>query len=96
MSNLTDIISKIRVAKPHLAKKYNINKIGIFGSYVKNEQRQGSDVDILVEFSEPIGLDFVNLAEELENILNEKVDLVTRKAIKPKYLNYVEKNLLYV
>ncbi|MCI0450287.1 MAG: nucleotidyltransferase family protein [Chlorobi bacterium] len=96
MSNLSDIISKIKKAKPSLATKYKVSKIGVFGSYVKNEQRPESDVDIMVEFSEPIGLDFVMLAEELENILNEKVDLVSRKAIKPKYLTYVEKELHYV
>lgn len=96
MSNLSDIISKIRGVKPSLAEKYKVSKIGVFGSYVKNEQTPESDVDILVEFSEPIGLDFVKLADELEEVLNEKVDLVSRKAIKPKYLRYVDKELQYV
>ena len=96
MSNLSDIISKIRGVKTSLAEKYKVSKIGVFGSYVKNEQTPESDVDILVEFSEPIGLDFVKLADELEEVLNEKVDLVSRKAIKPKYLRYVEKELQYV
>jgi len=73
MSNLNEILIKIRNIKPQLIKKYKIGKIGVFGSYVRNEQTSDSDVDILVEFSEPIGLDFVNLAEELESELKEIV-----------------------
>ena len=96
MPNLSEIISKIKKAKPSLAERYKVSKIGVFGSYVKNQQTPESDVDIIVEFSEPIGLDFVKLANELEEILDEKVDLVSRKAIKPKYLRYVEKELHYV
>lgn len=96
MSNLNEIILKIKNAKPYLVERYKIDSIGVFGSYVRNEQLPNSDIDILVEFSKPIGLDFVTLADELESLLNEKVDLVSRKAIKPKYLGYVEKDLLYV
>ena len=95
MSNLNEILIKIRNIKPQLIKKYKIGKIGVFGSYVRNEQTSDSDVDILVEFSEPIGLDFVNLAEELESELKEKVDLVSRKGIRPEYLKNVENELQY-
>jgi predicted nucleotidyltransferase len=96
MSKTNEIIAKIKTFKPGLIEKYKISKIGIFGSYSRNEQKSDSDVDILVEFSEPIGLDFSLLADELETILNEKVDLVSRKAVKPKYLRYIEKDLQYV
>jgi len=96
MSNLNDIISKLRKVKPELSNKYKLNKLGVFGSYVRNEQSPTSDIDILVEFAEPIGLDFVTLADELESVLNEKVDLVSRKAIKPKLWKYIEKDLIYV
>ncbi|MBZ0202397.1 MAG: nucleotidyltransferase family protein [Ignavibacteria bacterium] len=96
MSDKSEIIKKIRVSLPYLSEKYHVDKIGIFGSYARNEQIQGSDVDILVEFSMPIGLKFSDLATELEEILHEKVDLVSIKAIKPKYLDSVKEDLMYV
>ncbi|MGH2574416.1 MAG: nucleotidyltransferase family protein, partial [Ignavibacteria bacterium] len=78
MSNLTEIQSRISKHKDNLSRKYKLKKIAIFGSYTRGDEGQKSDVDILVEFNEPIGLEFVSLAEELESILNEKVDLVSK------------------
>lgn len=70
--------------KPVLAKKFNIKEIALFGSYVRGENRGGSDVDILVEFSQPIGLfAFMDCEEYLKKILGIKVDLVSKKALKP-------------
>jgi predicted nucleotidyltransferase len=96
MSTLNEIISKLKELKPSIIDKYKLSKIGVFGSYVRNEQSPVSDVDILVEFSEPIGLEFVILADELELALNEKVDLISRKAIKPNKWKNIEKDLIYV
>jgi predicted nucleotidyltransferase len=96
MSTLNDIILKLKELKPAIIDKYKLSRIGVFGSYVRNEQSPASDVDILVEFSEPIGLDFVTLADELETALNEKVDLISRKAIKPNKWKNIEKDLIYV
>lgn len=96
MSELSSIIEKLKIAKPNLSEKYNIDKLAVFGSYSRNEQRENSDIDILVEFSKPIGLEFVSLAFELEQILGEKVDLVSKKAIKERYLNYILKDIKYV
>lgn len=53
-------------------------------------------MDILVEFNRPIGLEFIDLAEELEQILQIKVDLVSKKGIKKKYLKSIETELAYV
>lgn len=70
--------------------------MGLFGSYARNEASKESDIDILVEFASPVGFEFVDLAIELEAILNHKVDLVSRKGVKPNMLPYIEKDLLYV
>lgn len=96
MSTLNDIIFKLKELKPSIKDKYKLSRIGVFGSYVRNQQSPLSDVDILVEFSEPIGMDFVILADEIEEALDEKVDLVSRKAIKPKIWKHIEKDLIYV
>lgn len=82
--NLEKIKEQIEKHKIELANKYHIKQIGVFGSYVRNEQTEKSDIDILVDFSVPISLfEFIDLEEELSNLLNIKVDLVYRKALKP-------------
>jgi len=70
--------------KAELRKKFKVKTIGVFGSYVRGEQKRGSDVDVLVEFEEPIGLfEFMDLEEYLSRLLGVKVDLVSKKALKP-------------
>ncbi len=76
-----------KILKDHekmLSEKFKVKSIMIFGSYARNEQKEGSDVDIIVDFSEPIGLEFIDLKEYLEEILGMKVDLVTPRAIREK------------
>jgi predicted nucleotidyltransferase len=79
-----------------LKAKYHIKNIGLFGSIVRGDVNPDSDVDILVEFEKPIGLDFVLLADELEEILGVKIDLVTPNAIKPTMFEYIKQDLIYV
>jgi hypothetical protein len=67
-----------------------------FGSYSRREQKDFSDLDILVEFSGRVGIRFVDLAEDLEDIVGFKVDLVSKKGIKEKYLKSIDQDLLYV
>jgi uncharacterized protein len=90
------ITSKLISAKPKLVPKYNLKSIGIFGSFVRDDFSDESDIDILVEFDKPIGIEFIDLANELESILNMKVDLVSRNGIKPKYFNLIKKDIVYV
>jgi predicted nucleotidyltransferase len=73
-----------------------VKEIGVFGSFVRGESKKGSDVDILVEFEEPIGLfEFMDLEEYLTNLLGRKVDLVSKKALKPYIGEYIRK-VVYV
>jgi predicted nucleotidyltransferase len=81
--NVKTIDQRLREIKPFLKEKYKVEKIGYFGSYARGEQTEESDIDILVEFSEPIGLEFVELKFYLEKILELKVDIVTPNALKP-------------
>lgn len=77
--------------RSNLARKFNIKEIALFGSYVRGENRDDSDLDVLVEFSQPIGLfAFMDCEEYLEKILGIKVDLVSKKALKP----YIGKQVL--
>ncbi|HEY1009144.1 MAG TPA: nucleotidyltransferase family protein [Daejeonella sp.] len=90
------IIQKLEQAKPALIRKYPISELGLFGSYSTGNNRQDSDIDILVDFNDKIGIEFFTLAHELESIFKTKIDLVPRKGIKPHYLPYIEKSLIHV
>ena len=70
--------------------------MAIFGSYSRREQNDSSDLDILVEFSDKIGIRFIDLADDLEKIIGFKVDLVSKKGIKEKYLESINSDLIYV
>ena len=96
MRNLITIKEELLKHKQRLVDKYGLSLIAIFGSYSRNQQTKASDVDILVEFNKPIGIEFIDLAEELEKILNLKVDLVSKKGIKEKYLKSIVDDLEYV
>lgn len=96
MKTFEEIKKLLDQHKSMLKEKYHIKNIGLFGSIVRGDNIPTSDVDILVEFEKPIGLDFVLLADELEEILGVKVDLVTPNAIKPTMFEYIKQDLIYV
>jgi hypothetical protein len=82
----SEIKGIIAEAMAYLSREYGVERIGLFGSYVRNEQRSGSDIDLLVEFdsNRKIGLfRFVHLKNYLSDLLGAKVDLVTPTALKP-------------
>lgn len=82
--------------KPELISRYPITSIGLFGSIVRDDFSINSDIDIIVDFNRPIGIEFITLADELERKLNCKVDLVSRGGIKPKYFKEIEPEIVYV
>ena len=86
MRNLDEIKGILREHKEILWEKYKIKGIKIFGSYVKGEQKESSDIDIIVDFEIPPTLiEFMRIQEELEGILGIKVDLLTEESISPFY-----------
>ncbi|HMN23387.1 MAG: nucleotidyltransferase family protein [Ignavibacteriaceae bacterium] len=96
MSSLSTIINTLKKAKPILLKNYPIKTLALFGSVSRSEDNENSDIDIMVEFDHPVGMQFIHLCLELEKILNRKVDLVSRKGIKEKYFNEIKEDLIYV
>ncbi|AEK72816.1 hypothetical protein GQS_04575 [Thermococcus sp. 4557] len=94
---LEDVQKILRAHRRELSEKYGVRRIGIFGSYSRNEQRMEGDVDILVEFERPVGLmTFVRLQEYLEELLGVKVDLVTKGALKKRLKERILKEVKYV
>ncbi len=97
MYTLETIIEKLRAYKPELQRKYPVSRLGIFGSYARGEATENSDIDVAVELNGPMGLNFVAMANEIEDLFGIKVDVVPKRSIKSIYLHpSVEKDILYV
>ena len=96
MKTRSEIEAVLKQLKPSLAEKFKVKEIGIFGSYVRDEGSGRSDVDILVEFSESIGWEFIDLKELLSEVLDIEVDLVTVGALKPQLKDKILKEVAYV
>jgi len=97
MKEIEDIRTKLEKLKPVLKERYQVQTIGFFGSYAREEQNEKSDVDILVEFSEPNTIDlfdFIELEEFLSKQLGIKVDLVTKGALKPMIKDQILKETI--
>jgi predicted nucleotidyltransferase len=96
MYTLEKILRILRERKPELQKKYPISRLGVFGSYARGDATENSDIDIAVEITGPMGLNFIAMANEIEEILGTRVDVVPKRSIKSHYLPYVERDIVYV
>ncbi|MBU3964654.1 nucleotidyltransferase family protein [Patescibacteria group bacterium] len=97
MAKLIQIQKNLKELEPILKDKFKVKKIGVFGSYVKNKQKKSSDLDLLVEFSEPISLfSFIGLENYLKIQLKLKVDLVMKDALKSRIKDGIIKETVYV
>ncbi|WP_096703905.1 nucleotidyltransferase family protein [Magnetospirillum sp. 15-1] len=90
MRTLDDIMTQLRALLPDLRCRYPIRSIGVFGSYVRGEQREGSDLDVLVELGDGMDLiAFAGLQIELSDALGLSVELVEREALRPRLAAHV-------
>ncbi|MHB1921031.1 MAG: nucleotidyltransferase family protein [Chitinophagaceae bacterium] len=97
MYTTSQVLKILADKKSQLQKKYPISELGIFGSYARGDYHERSDIDILVDFDGRIdGFDFIRLAHDLEEDFQQKIDMVSRKGIKPQYLPYIEKSLIHI
>jgi predicted nucleotidyltransferase len=94
MKTRSEVIRKLQEIKPILQKEWAVKTVGLFGSFANESNTVSSDIDILVEFSSPVGWRFFALETYLEKELSHKIDLVTKNAlkeqIKPLILNQVQ------
>lgn len=97
MKTLKEIRNILKSHKEEIQARYGVKEFGIFGSVVRDEQKETSDVDILVELGTPIGLiEFVGLKNYLSDLLEVNVDLVMKRALKPKISERILKEVVYV
>ena len=97
MKRLKEIQKCLRTHKKELKKNYKVKEIGIFGSYIRGDQKEKSDLDVLVDFDETIGLfRFVALERYLSRLLGVKVDLVMKSALKPRIGKRILNEVRYI
>ncbi len=96
---VADYIAMLRQHLPALARQYHITSLGVFGSYVRNEQTPQSDLDVLVEFDEEAHhglLDIARFQNTLSDLLGIKVDLVLRNALRPNIKPYILEEVVWL
>ncbi len=98
MKKIENIKTKLEALKPLLKERYQVETVGYFGSYARGEQKKKSDLDVLVDFSQPNRIDlfdFIELEEFISKKLGIKVDLVTKSALKPMIKEQILKETIY-
>jgi predicted nucleotidyltransferase len=94
---LEEVVQKIKENEYILRERFKVKSIGVFGSLAREEDII-HDVDVILEFSEPIGWEIVDLKEFLEDLLGVRVDILTKKAVmsKPLLWKSIEREIVYV
>jgi len=92
-----EVLQILRQHRSELSNRFHVRSLGLFGSVARGQAGDASDVDLLVEFTEPPGFDgYMNLKFRLEELLGARVDLVMHKALKPETRGAVEKEIIRV
>lgn len=98
-TTLQSIQATLRQHLPEVQQKYRVRQIGVFGSFVRGEQTESSDIDVLVEFDPTARfglLTFCQLENELSDLLNRKVDLVMKDGLKPRLGERILEEVVYL
>ena len=95
MYTLQNILEILRNHKAELQARYPIGQLGVFGSFARGEATEKSDIDIAVEITGPMGLNFIAMADEIEDLFGIKTDVVPLRSIKPQYLSSVQRDIVY-
>ena len=96
MKTKAEILEILQKEKPELVRRYGVTRLALFGSYARDDQREESDVDIMVDVEPSIGLGFVELADRIEEVLGVRTEVVSRRAIKPRYWEVIKEDLIDV
>lgn len=95
--NYTKIVARLKKLEPTLNKQYKVKSLGVFGSYVRGEQKSRSDLDLLVEFREtPSLFQFIRLENKLSEIFGVRVDLVMKNSLKKVIGQHILKEVVTV
>jgi predicted nucleotidyltransferase len=94
------ILEILKKKYTYLSDEFCVEKIGVFGSAAREDEREDSDIDIIVSLREPIGFKFIGLIEYLENLFHKKVDVLTEAGINniriKEVSDAIKRNIIYV
>ncbi len=93
VSKRQHVIDILKKSFPSLRKDFKVEKIAIFGSVLKSELKDNSDIDIMVDFKQPLGLKFMEFSEHMEKILGRKVDIITSEGLRAIRVNKVSREI---
>jgi hypothetical protein len=96
MKQLSAIMQVLQQLKPELSERFHVQSLGLFGSVVRDDFSPSSDIDIIVDFDRPVGIEFIDLARHIEQRLHKKVDLVSRRGVKDKYFKAIAQEIVYI
>ena len=97
MKDTSEILDQLRSMRPELRERFHVRRIGIFGSYAREAQSASSDLDLVVEFDQPIGMmAFIHLINLVAERLRIPVDLVTPDGLHPLIRNQVMHEVVYL
>lgn len=97
MKDINEIISILKELKPEIEKNFNITELGVFGSFVRNEQTDASDIDILIDYKKGTSiLTLGGLQYMLSELFNTKVDIVMKKTLKKRIGKQILSEVIYV
>lgn len=88
-ASVTSTLEEIRTKATPVFKKYGVKRARIFGSFARGEARQDSDVDLVVEFKQPLGFEYFSMLEELEQNVGREVDIMTEESINKFFRPYI-------
>ena len=92
-----EIIVALKLDKPYLFEKFGVEEIALFGSYARNEQKEDSDIDVLVKLREPKLKPLIGVLEFLENKFHKKIDITTKhNYLSQRFWNVVNDDIIYV
>jgi uncharacterized protein len=93
---LEDVLAQLRQMNPQLQEQWGVQVLAVFGSVARGEATTDSDVDLLFDYNRPLGLELITVGDYLEDKLGHKVDLLSKKAIRPKVWPYIKDEMRYV
>jgi uncharacterized protein len=96
MKTKEEVLRILEPEKPEMMRRYGLKRLALFGSYAREDQREDSDVNIMVEIEPSVGLGFVDLADRIEDALGIRTEVVSRRAIKPRYWEIIKEELVDV
>ena len=96
----SEIVQVLREEYPYLASEYGVKRLGVFGSHAKGLATEASDVDLVVEFTRPIGFRFIEFTEYFESLLGKNVDVLTPAGIQgiriERIAQSIQESIVYV